>query len=52
MHSRVLARIARWPVRPRPTRPQADREASLLGPGRVPGESYRDYLFRTSIGWS
>jgi hypothetical protein len=52
MHSRLLLRLAHWPARHRPARPWASREASPLGPDRVPGESYRDYLFRKSIGWS
>jgi hypothetical protein len=33
----------------RPPRPWAGPEADLLNPGRVPEESYRDYMFRKAI---
>jgi hypothetical protein len=50
MQSHVLLRVAYWSARDRLTRPWGGRPASPPDPGRVPEESYRDYLFRTT--WS
>jgi hypothetical protein len=36
-------------ARHRTAGPWAGPEADLLSPGRAPEESYRDYLFRTSL---
>jgi hypothetical protein len=38
-----------WQARHRHPRPWADPRANLLNPGRVPEESYRDYMFRKAI---
>ena len=38
-----------WQARHRHTQPWANPQADLLNPGRVPEESYRDYVFRRSI---
>jgi hypothetical protein len=51
MPSHVLLRVAYWSSRDRLTRPRAGRKACPPDPGRVPEESYRDYLFRKAI-WS
>jgi hypothetical protein len=38
------------PVRPRHRRPRANPPAGRPNRDRAPEESYRDYIFRTSIG--
>jgi hypothetical protein len=39
-----------WQARPRPVTPWVSPETYPFDADRVPGESYRDYLFRKGVG--
>jgi hypothetical protein len=49
---RAGAMAAGWQARPRTAAPWAGLDTSPFDADRVPGESYRDYLFRKGVGSS